>query len=60
MIEESQRVGWLMKKRVKWPRLQQRREQQENMQFSEKLRKLEHRRNVWLECIELRAAELRK
>ena len=26
MIEESQRVGWLMKKRVKWPRLQQRRE----------------------------------
>ena len=30
MIEESQRVGWLMKKKVKWHRLQMKREQMIN------------------------------
>ena len=31
MIEESQRIGWRMKKKVKWQRLQQKREKQMNM-----------------------------
>ena len=31
MIEENQRLGWLMKKKLKWQRLQQKREQQMNM-----------------------------
>ena len=49
-----------MKNKVKWQRLQQKREQQMNMQFAEKLRKLEQRMNVQLGCVELRAAELKK
>ena len=41
MIEENQRYGWLMKKKVKWQRLQQKREPQMNMQLVEELRKFE-------------------
>ena len=59
MIEESQRIGWLMKKRVKWKRLQKKREQQMNMQLAKKLRKLEQRMNVQLGCTELRPTELK-
>ena len=60
MIEETQRIGWFKKMRVKWKRLQQKREQQTNMQLAKNMRKLEHRMNVQLGCTELRVAELEK
>ena len=59
MIEENQRYGWIMKKKVKWQRLQQKREQQMNMQLVEELRKLEQVMSVQLGCEELREAELK-
>ena len=37
MINESQRVGWLMKKKVKWQRLQMKREQMINAPLKERL-----------------------
>ena len=37
MIEESQRVGWLMKKKVKWHRLQMKKEQMIHAQQKERL-----------------------
>ena len=40
MIEESQRVGWLMKKKVKWQRLQMKKEQMKNSQLKERLIKM--------------------
>ena len=46
MIEENQRHGWNMKKKVKWQRLQQKREQQMKIQLAEELRKLEQMSNV--------------
>ena len=97
MIEESQRVGWLMKKRVKWRKLQMKKEQMIHAQqkerllkmiefleknlktetssetkrsndftsgdfckFAEKMRRLEQRMDVQLECAKLREAELRR
>ena len=54
MVEESQRIGWLMKKIVKWQRLKHKREQQMNMQLEEELRKLEQVMSVQLGCEELR------
>ena len=59
MIEENQRYGWTMKKKVKWQRLQQKREQQVNMLLAEELRKLEQMMSVQLECAELREAKLK-
>ena len=44
LLQESvkdQRHGWTMRKRVKWQRLQQKRDQQINMQLTEELKKLE-------------------
>jgi len=38
---KDQRHGWNMRKRVKWKRLQQKRDQQINMQLMEELKKLE-------------------
>ena len=37
MIKESQRVGWLMKKKVKWHRLQMKREKMTNARLKEEL-----------------------
>ena len=37
MIEESQRVGWLMKKKLKWHRLQMKREKMISAQQKERL-----------------------
>ena len=59
MIEENQRYGWTRKNKVKWQRLQQKREQQVNMQLAENMRKLEQRMNMQLECAELIEAELK-
>ena len=59
LIKENQRVGWTMKKKVKWQRLQQKREQQVNIQLEKELIKLEQTLNVQLRCEELREAELK-
>ena len=43
MIEENQRVGWLMKKKVKWQRPQRKKEKMTNAQLKEEiLRMLEY------------------
>ena len=39
--KKDQRHGWTMRKKVKWQRLQEKRNQQVNMQLAEELRKLE-------------------
>ena len=39
-IEESQRVGWLMKKNIKWQRLQRKKEQMINAQEKKRLLKV--------------------
>jgi len=36
-IEESQRVGWLMKKKIKWQRLQRKKEQMMDAQKKEEI-----------------------
>lgn len=59
--QENQNRGWsfpLNGKKVKWQRLQQKRDRQINMQLTEELRKLEQIMDVQLRREELRAAEL--
>ena len=56
---KAQRHGWNMRKRVKWQRLQQKRDQQINMQLTEELKKLEQMMSIQLRCEELRATELK-
>ena len=46
-----------MKKKVKWQRLQQKREQQANMQLAKESRKLEQMMSVKLRCKKLREIE---
>lgn len=55
---KDQRHGLLLRKRVKWQRLQQKRDLQISMQLTEEQRKLEQRIDVQLRQEELRAAEL--
>lgn len=55
---KGQRHGCLMRKRVKWQRLQQKRDRQINMQLTEELKKLEKMMDVQLRQEELKAAEL--
>jgi len=45
---KGQRHGWQMRKRVKWQRLQQKRDRQINMQLAEELKKLEQMMDVQL------------
>lgn len=57
--KEDQRNGCVMRKKVKWQRLQEKRNQQVNMQLAEELMKLEQVMNVKLKSKELREAELK-
>ena len=56
---KDQRHGWTMKKKVKWQRLQVKRDQQINMQLTEELRELKQMMSIQLRREELRAAELK-
>ena len=44
---KDQRHGWTIKKKVKWHKLQVKRDQQINMQLIEELKKLEQMMNYW-------------
>ena len=54
---EDQRHGLLLRKRVKWQRLQQKRDLQISMQLTGELRKLEQMMDIQLRQKEFRAAE---
>lgn len=59
--QENQSRGWIFPlkgKKVKWRKLQQKRDRQINMQLMEELKKLEQVMDVQLKCMQLRAAEL--
>ena len=56
--KKDQRHGWTMRKKVKWQRLQVKRNQQINMQLIEEIRNLEQMMSEKWRCEELREAEL--
>ena len=56
--KKDQRHGQTMRKKMKWQRLQEKRNQQVNMQLTEELRNLEQMMSERLGCEELIEAEL--
>ena len=55
--DEDQKHGWTMRRRVKWQRLQEKRNQQVNLQTAEELRKIEQILSAQEELEELREAD---
>jgi len=58
--EKDQRYGYIMRKKVKWHRLQKKREKQVNSQLIEELRKLEQIMDVQLRSEKLKGVELQQ
>ena len=55
--DEDQKHGWTMRRRVKWQRLQEKRNQQVNLEIAEELRKIKQILSTQEEPQELREAE---
>ena len=58
--ETDQKYGYVMRKKVKWQRLQEKRNQQVNMQLIKELRELEQILDVKLETEKFERVELQK